>query len=92
MAVAKADEHVLGLNAPIVEDGPFDAAAKCPGRNCIAGVSGCDNPVAAAAVSASFNIFVWKTTFDGFQSAATCTIPGMTSLSNSNDFPTTSDV
>src|SRR6478672_6483257 len=48
MAVAKADEHVLGLNAPIVDDGPLDAAAKCPGRNCVAGVSGCDNPVAAS--------------------------------------------
>jgi hypothetical protein len=35
MAVAKADEHVLGLNAPIVEDGPFDAAMAltCRWRN-----------------------------------------------------------
>ena len=48
MAVAKADEHVLSLNAPIVEDGRFDAATKGPGRNCVAGVSGCDNPVTAA--------------------------------------------
>src|SRR5262249_41864282 len=43
----KADEHVLALDAPVVGQGPFDAAASRPGGDHVAGLSGEGDPVPA---------------------------------------------
>src|SRR5262245_34339226 len=45
--VAKRDEHVLALDAPIWSECPFDSAAECPRGDGVAG-PGRDEPVAAS--------------------------------------------
>ena len=47
--VAKRDEHVLALDAPIWSECPFDSAAECPRGDGVAG-PGRDEPIAASNV------------------------------------------